>query len=249
MKNKIVVFILYIFGLVSFAQNDLQFSQANEAYNKGDYQKAIELYEATEKSGFVSANLYFNLANSYYKLQQVAPSIYNYEKALALAPNDTDIKTNYEFAKAMRIDAIDSLPKGFLSKVYEYFVAKSVDTWAWLSIIFTLLFVVCFVIFYRAGSSQQRKLFFTGWAVALGGSLLSLLFAFQTLSYKKNNKYAIVFADKVNIQSEPNLRSETSFKLHTGTKVKILESVSNWDKIELSDGKTGWIPVKEIKKL
>ena len=98
------------------AQNELLFSQANEAYNKGNYTKAVELYENIEKTGNVSENLYFNLANSYYKLQKIAPSIYNYEKALSLAPNNQDILDNYRFAKNMRIDQIDQIPQGFLDQ-------------------------------------------------------------------------------------------------------------------------------------
>ena len=38
------------------------------------------------KSGKESAEVYFNLGNAYYKLNRVAPAIYNYEKSLQLKP-------------------------------------------------------------------------------------------------------------------------------------------------------------------
>ena len=91
MKKLFISLLLTLFPLFLIAQNELLFSQANEAYNKGKYTKAIELYEKIEKTGNVSESLYFNLANSYYKIQKIAPSIYNYEKALTLAPNDQDL--------------------------------------------------------------------------------------------------------------------------------------------------------------
>ena len=43
------------------------------------------------------------------------------------------------------------------------------------------------------------------------------------------------------VRSSPDDKSGTElFVLHEGTKVKILESVGDWDKIELQDGRQGW---------
>ena len=250
MKKLFISLLLTLFPLFLIAQNELLFSQANEAYNKGKYTKAIELYENIEKTGNVSESLYFNLANSYYKTQKIAPSIYNYEKALTLAPNDQDILDNYQFAKNNRLDQIDSLPQGFLSRVYNTLVNLwSVDTWAWLSIVFIILFVAAFVFFYKAKFAQERKLLFGAWTLSLIVSMLCLVFAFQTENYQANTKFAIVYANEINIQSEPNLRSETVFKLHEGTKVQVMDVVEGWKQIRLTDGKTGWIPRKILKEI
>ena len=250
MKKLIISFLLSLTPFFLIAQNELLFSQANEAYNKGNYSKAVELYENIEKTGNVSENLYFNLANSYYKLQKIAPSIYNYEKALNIAPNNQDILDNYRFAKNMRLDQIDQIPQGFLTKLYQKIVNLClVDTWAWLTIIFILLFVIAFIIFYRAKFSQERKLFFAGWTLSLLISVFCLIFAFQTESYKANTQFAIIYSNEVAIQSEPNLRSETLFKLHEGTKIQVLDIVDDWKKIKLTDGKIGWMPKKELKEI
>ena len=249
--KKIFISILFtILPIIVLAQNDLLFTQANEAYNKGDYAKAVKLYEEIEKTGNVSENLYFNMANCYYKLQKIAPSIYNYEKALSIAPNNQDILDNYLFAQNMRIDKIDGLPQGFLTRAYKTLVSLwSVDTWAWLSVIFVFLFATAFFFFYKAKFSQERKLFFGGWTLSIIASIVCLIFAFQTESYSKNTIYAVVFSSETNIQSEPNLRSETLFKLHEGTKVQVLDVVDDWKQIKLTDGKTGWIPKKGIKEI
>lgn len=250
MKKIFISLLILLMPLFLTAQNELMFSQANEAYNKGNYTKAVELYENIEKTGNVSENLYFNLANSYYKLQKIAPSIYNYEKALSLAPNNQDIIDNYLFAKNMRMDQIDLIPQGFLTKLYQKIVNLwSVDTWAWLSIVFIFLFVISFVFFYKAKFPQERKLFFSGWTVSIVISVLCLFFGFRTESYKANSHFAIIYNSEVAIQSEPNLRSETLFKLHEGTKVQVLDIVDDWKKIKLTDGKTGWMPRKGLKEI
>jgi SH3-like domain-containing protein len=64
-----------------------------------------------------------------------------------------------------------------------------------------------------------------------------------------NEKPAIVFAEKVEVKSEPKPTSQNAFVLHEGTKVYILESIANWKKIQLSDETTGWIDSESIKEL
>ena len=68
---------------LAFAQASMEslFKRGNSAYNKAEYQKAISLYEQTLKMGQFSAELYYNLGNSHYKLNNIAESIYYFEKA------------------------------------------------------------------------------------------------------------------------------------------------------------------------
>jgi len=51
------------------------------------------------------------------------------------------------------------------------------------------------------------------------------------------------------VKSNPNSRSEESFRLHEGTKVQVIETYNDWKKIKLSDGKVGWVIAEEIKLL
>jgi uncharacterized protein YgiM (DUF1202 family) len=77
----------------------------------------------------------------------------------------------------------------------------------------------------------------------------SVALAFSNYNRVANDQPAIVFAKQSQVKSEPNLRSSESFKLHEGTKVQILDSVNNWKKIQLADGKTGWISSEDVRLL
>jgi len=79
--------------------------------------------------------------------------------------------------------------------------------------------------------------------------LFSVFFAFRQYNFKKNNQYAIIYVQETTIKSEPNLRSEEVFQLHEGTKVKVTETINDWKKIRLADGKIGWIPTTDLKEL
>ena len=76
MKNILYLFLL--FTQVFFAQSS--FDAGNELYKNGKYEEAVNAYNAVLKSKKQSAELYYNLENCYYKLNKVAPAIYNYEK-------------------------------------------------------------------------------------------------------------------------------------------------------------------------
>ena len=73
--QKSILFILGILLIqsIAFGQSSMElFKQGNSAYNKSEYKKAISLYEQTLKMGQFSAELYYNLGNSYYKLNNIA---------------------------------------------------------------------------------------------------------------------------------------------------------------------------------
>ena len=76
-----------------------------------------------------------------------------------------------------------------------------------------------------------------------------LFFAFSKSGLDAKDQPAIVFAQETQVKSEPNLRSNEVFLLHEGTKVQILDTVNNWKRIKLADGKTGWIIAGDLKAL
>ena len=248
--KKLFYIVSFMLSLSIFAQNQSIFEKANGLYNQAKYAEAIDNYNAILETGNHSADLYFNLANAHYKLNNIAPSIYFYEKALQLAPNDVDIKNNMAFAKNMTIDAIDAIPDAGFSKLIKSTTNTfTFDAWAKVSVGLVFCFVILILIYHFAYSTLNKRLAFIGSATALLLLLATLAFAFHKYELDKNNKPAIIFAKESKVKSEPNMRSEESFRLHEGTKVQIIDTINHWKKIKLSDGKTGWISNEDIKAL
>jgi len=249
--RKTIYILTLLLSTFTIAQNNELFSKGNGLYNDGKYQDAINIYERILDSKNHSAELYFNLANAYYKMNRIAPSVYYYEKALQLSPNDQDVKNNIAFAKNMTIDAIEVIPEIGFSKIMNSIINRfSFDAWALFSIVFVVLFVILFLAYHFSYSTNRKRLAFLSSNLSLFLGLIALIFAFQKYDYDQKDKPAIVFAQESEIKSEPNLRSEIAFKLHEGTKVQVIEIYNeNWTKIKLTDGKTGWIPSQDIKEL
>lgn len=246
---KKLFYILLIFTQIFWAQE--AFEKGNSLYQKGQYMEAISMYETILKSGQESAEVYFNLGNCYYKLNQVAPAVYNFEKALLLKPSDSEIQNNLAFAKKMAIDEIQETPKVGFSKIIQDFTSSfHYDTWAWIAIIVALSFLLSFLGYYFTNTTTLKRVFFSGMVVLLLLVVISLFAGFFEQNRIHNDNPAIVFAEVIAVKSEPNAASQDAFTLHAGTKVQILETISNYHKIQLADLKEGWITksaVKEIK--
>ena len=58
-----------------------------------------------------------------------------------------------------------------------------------------------------------------------------------------------MFAASSQVRNEPLDRSEVSFKLHSGTKVKITDTDADWVRIVIADGKEGWMPKQDLKEI
>tara|TARA_R110000850_G_scaffold271031_2_gene404707 strand:- start:99716 stop:100465 length:750 start_codon:yes stop_codon:yes gene_type:complete len=248
--KKILLILMAFLSVVSFSQNSEKFEKGKTHYKEANYEAAISAWESILESGEHSAALYYNLGNAYFKAEQIAPSIYYYEKALQLAPADSEIKNNLAIAQSRTIDAIEPAPENFfsswLNKISNIF---TFDSWAWITVFFVLSFTVLFLLYYYSSVSSKKRLLFTLSFIALFFAFTSFSFAFLTYDKVENERTAIIFAQSTQVRSEPLDRSEVSFVLHEGTKVTITEEDDDWSRILLSDGKEGWILRNDLKEL
>ena len=244
--------IFYIFILITqvfYAQSGLE--NGNILYKQGNYQEAIDLYETiVYRSQKQSPELYYNIANCYYKLNKVAPSIYNYEKAILLNPDFEAAKNNLEIAKKMQIDDIKIVEKVGIGQLFQNITyCLEYDTWAWIAVGFGMLFLLFFIGYYFSDASVLKKMLFSGMLIALLLVILSLSAAIFEKSRLENDKPAIVFVEVTSLLSAAKLSSKEIMKLHEGTKVFILLTEKNFKKVQLTDGVIGYIESKSIKEI
>lgn len=147
--KKILFLLLIITNTIASQTTSESFASANDLYKNEKFEQAITLYKKIELQGFVSSELYYNLGNSYYKINKVGPSIYYYEKALKLNPLNEDVKNNLVFAKRLALDNIEELPKTVFQKFNKNYLQKlSYNQWAIIVVLFSFLASVFFLLFY-----------------------------------------------------------------------------------------------------
>ncbi len=245
---KKLLYILLLTSHVFFAQKG--FENGNSLYQKGKYQEAINSYETVLSAKKQSAELYFNLGNCYYKLNKVAPTIYNYEKALLLNPDDTEIQNNLKFAQKLQIDDIKTVEKvGFNKVIQDFTNTFHYNTWGGITVGLSMVFLLFFVGYYFSQITVSKRLFFVGMFVVLLLLLVSVSSAIFEKNQFNNDQPAIVFSEVGSVKSEPKVGAADAFLLHEGTKVYIMETLDNWNKIQLNDGNEGWIENSAIKRL
>ena len=223
-------------------------SGGDSAYIKNDYKSAIQIYEALLEKG-EAAEVYYNLGNCYYKTNDIAKSILNYERALLLDPGNTDIRVNLEMARAKTVDKITSIPDiFFIAWIKSLINCLSVDAWAKCGILFFILFLVAVALFFFSKQASLKKGGFIGGIVFLILVVLSNVFASQQKAVLVNRNAAIVLVPSVTVRSTPSESGTSLFILHEGSKVELKDnSMREWKEIRLEDGKVGWVPTSSIE--
>lgn len=223
-------------------------SQGDSAYIRHDYASAIQIYEELLKTG-ESADIYYNLGNSYYKLDNIAKAILNYERALLLDPGDSDVRANLEIAKAKTVDKAVTISDVFFVAWFKSLInCLNADVWGIVGIVCFVLLLFSLCVFLFSKRIILKKAGFISTVTLLIFVVFSNLFASQQKHRMIMRNKAIVLQPSVAVRSTPSETGTSLFILHEGYKVEIKDdSMRDWKEIQLEDGKVGWLPTTAIE--
>lgn len=236
----------FAFTLIStngIAQTEQElFAAGNKAYMDEKFDKAIESYEQLVTRNKVSAEVYFNLGNAYYKTGNIASAVLNYERARRLKPADADIEYNLRMANLSTIDKIEPVPKVFYERWWNDFVNEgSVSERAMWTLIFMFLALGVFAVYLFSGKVVVRKITFFGMLTLLVCSLFTWYLTHLQHRHLNDHKAAVIFTESTYVKSSPDEKSSNLFMLHSGTRIEVLDALSGWKKIRIANGNEGWI--------
>ncbi len=249
MRTSILLFLMLSFmGFARAQKAQTLFEHANEKYNLGQFEESIQLYDSLLKGHLESHDLYFNLGNAYFKLNDYTSAIYYFEKAKKLDPGNEDCSYNLELVNSKIADNIEALPEIALKKWWQnllfFFNEKE---WMLVNVITFSFFLASLALFFLIQSATFRQWFMGVVVTLMVISILSGFVGYRSFKNKNTHDTAIIFTPTVNIKSAPDEKSNTIFILHKGSKVKLLEQNSNWQKVKISDGNVGWIQIEDYK--
>lgn len=229
-------------------QTPITKAEADSAYAREDYQRAIRSYEQLLKEG-ASADLYYNLGNAYYRTDNITRAVLNYERALLLSPGDDDVRFNLQMVQSKTIDRITPESEMFFVTWYRSLVnMMSVDGWAWTALVSMAFAIVLALVYLFVNRVWMRKTGFFGAFFMLLVFVLANLFAFQQRSKLIHRTGAVVVAPVAPVKSTPAKNGTDLFILHEGTRVTITDSsMKEWREVRVADGKQGWIAAKALE--
>jgi tetratricopeptide (TPR) repeat protein len=250
MKKLITLFIFILIAYVdisAYSPKD-EYNTANNEFNSGDYSKSAARYQTLIDSGYKESEVYFNLGNSYFRLNNIPMAILNFERAKKLNPNDDDIEFNLKIANLKIVDKFEPVPKVFFVEWYEIMIQLMYSgSWGILTVASCWVFFISIVLLLFAKLSGLRKSITLLAFISLLAIFVSGFLGYKAFMNENSDKQAIIFNPSVYVKSAPDPGSNDLFILHEGTKVTLTESIDNWLRIKLENGNIGWIKLDEIK--
>ncbi|MDL2238657.1 tetratricopeptide repeat protein [Bacteroidales bacterium OttesenSCG-928-K22] len=225
-----------------------RFSAAVNEYNAENFTSAVTLFQELYNEGYENFELFYDLGNSYFRVNDIPSAILYYERALRLMPNNEDVKYNISIANKLIVDKIEAVPEMFYVKWWDSLVnLLPMKTWTMLSLILfggTILFIVLMILL---NNITLKK---TSFRLSIFVLILFVISLCVNVSLKKqitNENYAIVFTPTVTAKGSPIDNGVDIFVVHKGTKVNINDRVGEWIEIVLANGQTGWIRAVDVK--
>ena len=232
--------------------------QADSAYAQERYHDALKAYQLMAEQQGTSAELYYNMGNTYYKINDCAHAILCYERSLLLDPTSRDTRENLEFVRQKL-----KLPVATGSRSFVTQVAQSVAFWfssnGW-AVMAAILFVLCLLavaLYVFAVQVKWRKVGFFSAIALLALSALALTCSLYLRNRAANSHAAIVMTQSASLSNAPRAPqdNEEAFKLPQGSKVEITDSVTTgaadgsgkWYHVESTNGRTAWINGNDIE--
>ena len=236
------VLVLIIQGSFLCAQPDC-FVSGNESYKKENYPEAIAFWEKCLADGHVSAHLHYNLGNAYLQQEAYSRAILHYEKAKGM--DDVEgLNANLRLARMQLDDEVPVFSDFFLIKGYKALMTI-VHPNVWVATSIVILMCLLWLLF---GFWAQERYSLSGISIVGVIALCSVVMAFQTTSYQQGLQYGIVMV-KADLFSGSDDRSEKIRGVGAGNKVRLLDSLGTWIKIELPAKERGWMLIEQVARL
>lgn len=231
-----------------------------EAYNAKDYAEAVEAFETVVASGYASADVYYNLANAYFKLGQQSESsrpfaggelgraVLNYERALRLDPTMDDARYNLDIAKDLTNDT-EAVPESFIVRVW-HSVAGIMTTNGWVTLSLVMLGVtaVMVLLYLLHDSVTLRKIsFFVSLATTVVFILSTIFSIVQLMASDEDNRAVIITHDTTPVHASPDSGSKIIREPSQGVTVEVEREQGEWSEVRFADGEKGWVRTTNVE--
>ena len=226
----------------SVAQANAEFMKANQDYAQGHFKEAVTGYEKLVQAGQWSANLFYDLGNSYFRTGDFGRAILNYERALALEPHHPEATANLQIARdeARALELQQNAAERYLhfASVNQYCIVAAIAFWL-------ALLVILLRISARRKSATLIAAFIFCLLICAGA-----IYAVYTLERGgKGAALAIVTGRNVQARLATADTANSVLALPPGSEIKIISTRGDWIYAALPNTLRGWIPAKDAERV
>jgi len=247
------VLALLLMLLPSLATPDLagHYQAGNQAYLDGEYPKAVEAYRKVLEGGVQHPDLYFNLANAYYRSGQRGLAVLFYEKALSMNPSDDAAASNLEIVRKELIDRVVMPEGGAVGEPLWHGFIRSLKL-GWLTGTFLAFYLLAFAILIgrrlARGDSLRRLLFWINVPLITLALVFGLLLASRIYIQEKVH-HGVVVTATASLREGPERTAKELMQVHEGLKVRLLNEVGDFLRVRLANGVEGFVKTSQVGRI
>ena len=246
--------------LIAFSANGATLAQqADSAYSHERYSDAVALYTQSLCREGRTATTYYNLANAYYRANDLGHAVINYERALRIDPSNEDARVNLEFVNE-RIQDKPEDDTSYLTLLHRSIVRfTSPDSWAYLAIIAFMLLLGAVALYIFAGNVTLRKVGFFGGIAMLVITVYVAVVSYDSASAISRTDEAVVIVPTTMLNSVPRAAkaNEKVVPIHEGTKIIIVDSIATpddpespmWYDVKINNSTRAWVRATDVEKI
>lgn len=212
-------------------------------YAQGDYEAACGDFTGIYLHGVSSAELLTNIADCHFKNGELGQAILFYERALKLDPSNADARYNLGVAQGSVRDKIESVPELYIKQFFRKLCySLTSNTWTVIFLVLFGLFLACVLVYFLSESKPWRITGFFSGIVALLVAVWCLCNASYQRSAALSDDSGVMTCSVSVVNSAPAVGAGNAlFEIHEGTKVHIIETLGEWTRISIADGREGWV--------
>lgn len=248
MKRLFLVLFSFVFAAHALAEIPYNswWQKANTFYSGGNYDSAAHYYELLAAGQPSDAAVYYNLANTYYRLNQVGPAVLNYERALELRPGYKDAQDNLELAQSRISNRIQPIADIFFVQWWKGITGPSMaQTW---SIVSLVLFLAGLSTIFLRRWGRGRGIPVQVPIIVFCVFACTLFFAYVASERRTANRRAVVMQQDSPLKENPRDINTLSL-IPEGTVVVITVDQTEWLQVKLPDGRTGWMHHNALERI
>ncbi len=221
---------------------DASFAKANSDYAARHFSAAIEGYESLVRSGQWNATLFYDLGNAYFRQGESGRAILNYERALALDPNQAEARANLQLARE-QARALELAP-GRMEGHLQYLTRNQ---YTWLAAGAFWAAAAIFVGLYFASRRAVVWIFALVLCAVVSAGAAWAVYELEAGSAGAN--LAIVTKKNIQARLATAESSGTVLALPSGSEIKILSTRGDWSYAALPNDLFGWIPARSAERV
>jgi len=251
MRQLVATVIILLSGVLhGFAADTYhtQWQKGNNFYQQHQYDSAAWYFEQIAALKPQNEAVYYNLGNTYYKLNRVALAVLNYERALKINPDNKEATDNLALAQSRISNHLPVVPEIFFIRWWQNITkATNASMWAIAALILFILIivVVCFRRFKKTGRANIPPQL-TG--VLFFSFICFLILAVGAAKNIEQNARAVVMQTDAPLMNN-DLKGKPLALIPEGTTIKIISERNDWAEVSLPDGRNGWVQLNLVEKI